>query len=362
MNIIEVTNPSFPINAKTKDQAFFDPTTETNPFEFWPAWTIHLPMYVLGIYWGFRLQNLNYFQALNPAIENGGLFNYSKFDSMLDLAEENIPKSILSNPPHDLNGLLEKALKNGIHFPLILKPNIGERGRGVRKITNQTDVGHYLEAFENESLILQEFISKKEEYGIFIVKNPETGQLSIPSITQKIPLQVIGNGVDSVRMLAENHPRVRRYLHEIQKELLEIIPAKNEIFQLSHSGNHCRGALFLDRSELISPKTLLAFEQICRPLSGFYYGRFDVKVESSADLEDAFAISILEVNGANAEPIHIYSPGNSYVASLKIIATFFREMAKIAKFNLKSMPTKPGLSTLKHSFQSYKRLTRDTNE
>ena len=87
-----------------------------------------------------------------------------------------------------------------------------------------------------------------------------------------------------------------------------------------------------------------------------------MKVESSADLEDAFAISILEVNGANAEPIHIYSPGNSYVASLKTIAKFFRKMAKIAKFNLKSMPARPSLSALKLSFQSYKRLIRDSNE
>lgn len=362
MNIVEVNEPSFPINQKNEARATLDPTIETNHFEFWPAWAVHLPMYLLGIYWGIRLRNLNYFQAVNPTLENGGLFNYSKFDSMLDFAEENIPKSVLSHPPHHFHELLEKASKNEIRFPMILKPNIGERGRGVQKITNQIDLGLYLEAFKNESVILQEFISKKEEFGVFLIKNPESGQLSIPSITQKIPLQVIGNGVDSVQKLAENHPRVRRYFQEIPEALLEIIPEKNEILQLSHKGNHCKGALFLDRSDLISSKVLKAFEQICLPLSGFYYGRFDVKVESAADLEDPFAVSVLEVNGANAEPIHIYSPGNSYLASLKIVATFFAEMAKIAKFNLKSMLVKPSFSALQRSFHSYKSLKRNTHE
>ncbi len=362
MNSFEVRQPIFQITQKSEALASLDPTSETNPFEFWPAWAVHLPMYLLGIYWGIRLRNLNYFQAVNPALENGGLFNYSKFDSMVDFAEGSIPKSILLHPPHNLDYILEKAVNNGIHFPLILKPNIGERGRGVQKITNQTEVQQYLEMFKNESVILQEFISKKEEYGVFIIKNPVTGQLSIPSITQKIPLQVIGNGVDSVQKLAENHPRVRRYLLEIPEMLLEIIPIKNEILKLSHKGNHCKGAMFLDQSELISQEVLNAFEQICRPISGFYYGRLDVKVDSAADLEDAYEVSILEVNGANAEPIHIYSPGNSYFASLKIVATFFREMAKIAKFNLKSMPTKPSFSALKLSYLSYKRLISNTNE
>lgn len=362
MNSVEVKEPSFQNTQINEMAASLDPTADTNHFEFWPAWTIHLPMYLLGIYWGIRLRNFNFFGAVNPAMENGGLFNYSKYHAMLDFYEENIPKSILSHPPHKLGHLLENAVNKGIPYPFILKPNIGERGRGVKKITDQVDLELYLETFKNESVILQEFISKKEEYGIFIIKNPETGQIKIPSITQKIPLQVIGNGMDSVQQLAKNHPRANRYIPEIPNELLNTIPEKNEIFQLSHKGNHCKGAQFLDRSELISAEVKKAFELICQPFSNFYYGRLDVKVESEADLRDAFAVSILEVNGANSEPIHIYSPGNSYLQSLKILGEYFGEMAKIARFNKNLMNIKPRLSTLLRSFQSYKRLKRNTNE
>ncbi|MFN3999986.1 hypothetical protein [Algoriphagus sp.] len=362
MNSVEVKEPGFQISQINELASSLDPTTDTNHFEFWPSWTIHLPMYLLGIYWGIRLRNLNFFGAVNPTMENGGLFNYSKYDSMLGFYEENVPKSILSHPPHNLDYLLEKAVKKGIHYPFILKPNIGERGRGVQKITNQIGLELYLETFKNESVILQEFISKKEEFGVFIIKNPETGQINIPSITQKIPLQIFGNGMLSVQQLAKNHPRVNRYIHEIPNELLNTIPEKNEIFKLSHKGNHCKGAQFLDRSELISPEVLKAFEQICRPISDFYYGRLDVKVESASELKEAFAVSILEVNGANSEPIHIYSPENSYLQSLKILSRYFAEMAKIARFNMNLMNIKPRLSDLQRSFLSYNRLKRKTNE
>lgn len=135
-----------------------DLTALTNSFEFWPAWTIHLPMVLLGIYQGFRLGSLNFFPAVNPGMTNGGLFNYSKFESLSDFSKENIPQSILSKPPHHLDQLLSGAAQKGIGFPFILKPDIGERGRGVRLISNPQSAENYLKTFRNESVILQEFV------------------------------------------------------------------------------------------------------------------------------------------------------------------------------------------------------------
>lgn len=339
-----------------------DVTALTNHFEFWPAWTIHVPMYLMGFYQGIRLGNLNYFPAVNPEMANGGLFNYSKFNSMKAFSEENVPKSILSKPPHSLEFLLEKTDQMGITFPLIMKPDIGERGRGVRLISDQSAMADYLKVFSKEAVIVQEFISKKEEYGVFMIKNPKTGKISIPSITQKIPLQVLGNGFDTVRILVQNHPRGKKYLKEIPEESLAIIPEQNSILQLSMKGNHCKGATFLDRSDLINEEVVAAFEKICAPFPAFFYGRLDVKVDSSDELTAASKVSILEVNGANSEPIHIYSAGNSYFRSLGIIRDFFEEMASIARFNLKSLNPKPKISTLKSSYFSYQLLKKNTHE
>jgi len=349
---------SIPSEAKSAS----DLTALTNSFEFWPAWTIHIPMVLMGIYQGFRLGNLNFFPAVNPGMTNGGLFNYSKYDSLSDFPKENIPAGILSKPPHQLDLLLTDAAQMGIGFPFILKPDIGERGRGVRLISDPQSAKHYLKTFRNEAVILQEFISKKEEYGVFILKDPQTGEITIPSITQKIPLQVMGNGSDSIATLVQKHPRASRYIQEIPKELMAIVPEPNRIFQLSIKGNHCKGAVFLDRSDLITDEVISAFAKICHPFQHFFYGRLDVKVNSSSELGNANLVSILEVNGANAEPIHIYSPGNSYFRSLGILSGFFSQMAQIARFNLRSMNPKPSLAALRSSFQSYTHLKKSTHE
>lgn len=319
-------------------------------------------MFLMGLFWGIRLRNLNFFSAVNPKMINGGLFNYSKFGALLDFKDENIPKSILSKPKHCILTLLEAARQKEISFPFILKPDIGERGRGVKLISNQLEAENYLIAFRNESIILQEFIPKDEEYGIFIIKNPKSGSLKIPSITQKIPLQVIGNGGQTVYQLAQRHPRAKRYLQEIPKEMMQSIPEPNCILRLSVKGNHCKGATFLDRSELITPEVTAAFEKICHPFHGFFYGRLDVKVDTSADLSIPSKVSIMEVNGTNSEPIHLYSSENSYFRSFSILADFFSEMAQIARFNLQSIHPKPTFSDLKRSFKSYRRIKKNTNE
>jgi hypothetical protein len=360
---IETVGKSTSIEPERKEtESVSDPTALTNFFEFWPAWSIHIPMYLIGIYHGVRLGCLNFFPAVNPGMTNGGLFNYSKFDSMVAFPKENIPLSIRSKPPHNLDLLLEKAVKKEISFPVIFKPDIGERGRGVKLIPNPDAAKLYLQTFRNETIILQEFISKKEEYGVFVQKDPKSGKLKITSITQKIPLQVVGNGLDTVWTLVQRHPRASRYRHEIPKELMHVIPEQDRIFPLSVKGNHCKGATFLDRAELINAEVETAFETICQSFIGFYYGRLDVKVESSEELSIASGVSILEVNGTNSEPIHIYSAGNSYFKSIGIIADFFAEMGSIACFNLKPLNPKPRFSDLLTSFQAYLHLKKNTHE
>jgi hypothetical protein len=337
-------------------------TALTNSFEFWPAWTIHIPMYLIGIYHGIRLGNLNFFPAVNPGMVNGGLFLYSKFDSLSVFASRNIPKSLLSKPSHQCFELLNKAEKSGLTFPMIFKPDIGERGRGVKLIRNEKEAEIYLRDFKDESVIVQEFISKSEEYGVFIQKDPSTRQIKVTSITQKIPLQVVGNGRDKVLELAQNHPRAKRYLSEIKPELHGMVPAEGEVLRLSIKGNHCKGATFVDRSDWISPEITDAFQEICGNAEDFYYGRLDVKVHAPADLKNPAEIIILEVNGANSEPIHIYSHGKTYIGALREIAHYFQQMATIARFHLNTYSQKPKLKDLIKNFWLYRQLIKNTHE
>jgi phosphomannomutase len=49
-------------------------------------------------------------------------------------------------------------------------------------------------------------------------------------------------------------------------------------------GNHCRGTKFVNANHLINNQLDEVFSKISEGFEGFYYGRFDMKVESIDDL------------------------------------------------------------------------------
>ncbi|MBS4073095.1 MAG: ATP-grasp domain-containing protein [Algoriphagus sp.] len=333
-----------------------DLTQKTNSFEFWPSWTIQLPMFFFGTYWAIRLRSLSFFAAVNPALENGGLFYYSKFNSLQRVNPKNIPSSILLSPPHREEEIRNKVEAAGIKLPFIIKPDIGERGRGVAVIDSFSDLRSYLNAFNQEALIIQDLITKQEEYGVFLIRNRSSGKFKITSITQKIPLQVMGDGVSTIIQLAKKHPRVKRYLDQIQKQIWQVIPSKGEIYRLSIKGNHCKGATFVDRRDLICEKTEAAFSIVCKDFTGFNYGRLDLKVDTEDELKNPDAILLLEINGANSEPIHMYDSKFSYRRALIEISSYFNLMAQLAKENTMAASPKPTIKNLYLNFKEYRKL------
>lgn len=311
-----------------------DPTRMYNSFEFRTAWWFHIPMFLIGVYWSILLRKANFFAAANPALENGGLYHYSKFAAQNHFPQVNLPATCLIHSNEDIELILEKARTQQILFPFIIKPDKGERGKGVKLVHTQEELENYLAEQPKEAYLIQEFIDKKQEYGVFFVKNPVTGEFSIPSLTKKISLQVIGDGVSTNSELIQNHPRASRYQSQIQLDDPDSIPSLNKILKLSPMGNHCKGAVFLDYSAHLCAEMTTAFVKIFEPVEGINYGRLDVKVDDLKELSDPEKVIILEVNGANAEPIQMYSPEKSYREGLKTINTYFQYMANMAKLNL----------------------------
>jgi len=87
-----------------------------------------LPIYVYAV---IRTRKLLYFTAANPSIDMGGFFGERK-DEILAL----IPNEYKASSINVTNGLtLDLAKKvlaeNNLQLPVILKPNVGERGNGV---------------------------------------------------------------------------------------------------------------------------------------------------------------------------------------------------------------------------------------
>lgn len=287
---------------------------------------------------------MNYFSAVNPGMEWGGLFNYSKFDILDKLDPKHRPKT-LKIPAHaDFSDVKAQLDLSGISFPLIAKPDFGERGRGVRKIYSLEELNEYAPIYSQEAILIQEFIDYPEEYGVFILKNPRSGTFQICSLTAKIPLQVLGDGHSTLSELIRHHPRAKRYSLEISQEKMDSIPLYQERVPLSQQGNHCKGATFLDKREFISDQMISCFEKICRPLDGFYYGRLDVKVASLEGLSHPDSIKVLEINGVNSEPIHIYDSNFSYWEACEEIWNHLDKMGAIARENLKVKSPGAGFS------------------
>ncbi len=312
-----------------------DPTRECNSFEFASSWWFHLPMFLLGVFWAARLGKANFFAAANPALENGGLFNYSKFAAQNHFPKANLPKTFMVHPHDDYDTTLGKINEKAIDYPFVIKPDVGERGKGVMVINTPTELKLYLQEQPKQFYMIQDFVRKSQEFGVFFLKNPVTGEFSIPSLTRKIPLQVIGDGESTLLGLVQNHPRARRYQDLVQLSDPAYVPFPGQMMRLSPMGNHCKGAVFLDYSSYITAEMTAVFKQIFEGVQGINYGRLDVKVDELMDLMDPAKIIILEVNGANAEPIQMYSPEKSYRQALKTVRFYFRTMAKLAQQNLK---------------------------
>jgi hypothetical protein len=314
-----------------------DPTKFTNSFEFGPAWWIHLPMHVFGILGAIKTEYLGFFAAANPGMDNGGLYAYSKNAILKDIALHNQPKVAPFKVPNTADQLLCLANQLGIFVPFVLKPDSGERGKDVFIIRYEKQLNEYLSRVDAGQYLLQEYISDKLEFGVFYVKDPISAKVNITSLTKKISMQIEGNGVNTISELVKAHPRAHRYSDFMRIGVDQnSIPNKDKIVKLSSIGNHCRGTMFLDYSFKIDAALEQSFAELCENVQGFYYGRLDVMVEKEEDLWISEKIVIIEINGANSEPAHIYSPGISYWSALKVIYWHFNKLTKIAKLNMKA--------------------------
>jgi hypothetical protein len=109
--------------------------------------------------------------------------------------------------------------------------------------------------------------------------------------------------------------------------------AKNEQKVLAPYGNHARGCLFLDATYRVNAKLENAIDHICRQVSGFYFGRLDVKFESWELLEEGKALSIIELNGSGSEPTHMYDPRHSIFFAWKEIIRHWNFLYLVSRAN-----------------------------
>jgi len=298
-------------------------------YEFWPVWVFYAPFFFQWFYYSIRSGSLLYFMRANPGMEFGGLLQSSKYKALNQIDQAYLPKTVFVPTSTKETNPIEH-----FDFPFICKPDIGERGKGVALVRNEED-WHKVKKKIKDSFLLQEFVPGELELGILYYKYPN-GKSGISSIVSKRFLRVVGDGEKSVKELIENNMRAslrEDYFKKKFKNRLDEVLAAEEELVLEEIGNHCRGTTFFNSNHLINQELVNLFEKIAEPLEDFNYGRFDLKVNSIEDLYQGRNIKIIEVNGVNSEPTHIYDPEYSLLRAYKDVSQNLRIVYEIAKEN-----------------------------
>ncbi|MDX2189788.1 MAG: hypothetical protein SFY32_07980 [Bacteroidota bacterium] len=303
-------------------------------WEFWNFYVVYGPTIIYYLYLSFRAKSFFWIFASNPGIENAGYVGESKSGILEKIPQTYLPKYCLIYPTIELNKVLIMLNENNIAFPLVAKPDVGERGQGVTIINNQDQLLELISTVKVD-YILQEYISFPLELGVFYYQLPKQGGV-VSSVVIKEFLKVRGNGYSTLSDLIESYPRARfrkDYLkNKFKNQWNQIIPLDKEII-LEHIGNHVRGTTFINGNYLINNQLTELFANISQQIDGFYFGRYDLRCTNEADLYAVKNIKILELNGAGAEPAHIYQPGFSFWEGQKVLLFHWKVMFQISMYN-----------------------------
>ncbi len=260
------------------------------------------------------------------------------------------PLSIYFEPNTDINIIQQQIQQQQFIFPLIIKPDIGGKGIGVKKVNTVAELTNAINHFA-VPFIIQPFLTYPNEIGLFFVKIPGEEYGKITGIVRKEFLKVTGDGKSTILELLQKNSRYILQIPALKKILtnnMNDVIADAVTETLVPYGNHARGCLFLDDSNLITQKLEKSFNKICEEIDDFYYGRMDIKYNTWAELEEGKNFSIIELNGAGSEPTHIYDPKHSIFFAWGEIIRHWKLLWQVSVksktlYNLKFMDRKEGL-------------------
>jgi hypothetical protein len=276
--------------------------------------------------------------AANPGIPLGGFVGESKFDILRHIAGEHVlPAEVIAagNVASRFHQL-EQILRNrGWSFPLILKPDVGQRGTGVTLARTAYDARQYLTDNPAPTLV-QVYHPGFFEAGVFYYRLPGEPAGHIFSVTDKVFPEIIGDGVSTLEQLIWRHPRYRMQTHvhlaRHAPQLDRVLPA-GERFRLTGTGNHCQGTLFRDGSHLITPELERRIDRIAKRFDSFHFGRFDVRYNDVDAFKAGADLAVVELNGVTSESTNLYDPANSLLQAYRTLASQWALLFRVADAN-----------------------------
>lgn len=288
-------------------------------WEFWPAWLFYLPVVARYLQLAFKHRSLTLPTATNPGIPTGGFVGESKFLTLQDLQSSSPEFTaetwfLPAGPVETRTRLIRQfAAERAVDYPFILKPDVGQRGVGVKVMHGPDDLRRYLNQ-TTAPLVMQRFIPGPGELGVFYYRFPGASHGHIFAITEKIFPTIVGDGERTVEQLVWQEPRARfmahTYLRRLSDRRNDVLPRGTTV-RLVEAGNHAQGCIFRDGARFNTPALAASIDAVSQRLNGFFIGRYDLRFATEAEVLAGRGFKILELNGAAAEATSIYDAKNS---------------------------------------------------
>ncbi len=309
-------------------------------WEFWPPWLFYPPVAAYVLRLALRSRSLALPTAVNPAIPEGGLVGESKYDILRGLAgtPDRVARTALLRVSDDPEARVRQALafvaEPGGGFPVVAKPDVGQRGAGVALARDPDELAGLARAARAD-LLLQEFV-EGPEYGVFWVRHPGDPHGRIFSVTEKVLPEVTGDGRSTLERLILADDRAvcaHASYFRMLGDRLRTVPAAGERVPLTWLGTHCRGAIFRDGMRLVTPELERAVDEMSLRFEGFHFGRYDVRARDETAFR-AGEFRVLELNGLTSEATAIYDAANSLRDAYRVLFAQWRLAFGIAAANV----------------------------
>src|SRR5581483_1817313 len=163
-------------------------------WEFWPPWLAYIPVVSYIVYLGIKHRSLTLFTAANPGIPSGGFVGESKSAILSRLMR--VPEWTTAAHPEAVYDFMSRR---ELSYPVVLKPDVGERGSRVVIAHQAADVLAYFETAAPKTIV-QKYVAGME-FGVFYHRHPAEPEGRIFSITEKHLPAVVGDGASTIREL-----------------------------------------------------------------------------------------------------------------------------------------------------------------
>ena len=342
----------------------------TSFFEFWPLWLMYIPVAVQWMFLSLRYRSLTLPLIANPAIPLSGMVGVSKsavFDRAGDVARNWILpwqdyEVSSADEAQQAQAVLELLEQSGLGLPIVGKPSIGCRGVGVKLLKNARELEDYLAKIPAGSTIqFQRLADWEAEAGVFYVRHPDESVGTVTSLALKYMPYVVGDGRSTLGELIAADIRAGKLQHlyrDRHADRWDEVIEEGQPYRLIFAASHSRGAVFRDGNEYITDELSKSLDSILGDIPGFHYGRLDIKFRDLESLKAGKAFSIIEINGASSESIHIWDRKTALGDAVKTLMKQYRTLFRLGHANRKKGHRPPGIRALWDAWRYELQLVR----